>query len=81
MKQAACRSFVGAPLFLLFIRFGWDKLQQIADFTLQYRTQSSQYINIQASNGVVTIVIDLCPLHLRALAEFVFADAVFLNEL
>ncbi len=63
------------------LRFWRDKFQQISNFTVQNRTQPCQHIHVQTSDRVVAIVIDLRPLHLRTLAEFVFADAVFFNDL
>lgn len=56
------------------------KLQKITNFALKDRTQSSQNVNIQSCDLVVTIVIDLSALHFCTMAQFILADASIFNQ-
>ena len=63
-----------------YLLFGRDELQKIADLTIKDSANSSQDVDIQTGDFVVTIIVDLSPLHFRAVAQFVFADTGFLDQ-
>ena len=60
--------------------FGWDKFQQIANFTIENRADSRQHINVKTSNFVVAVMIDLSPLHFCAMTQLILADTGFLDQ-
>jgi hypothetical protein len=41
---------------------------------------TGKHVRVKAGYSVVAIVIQLSPLHFRAMAQLVFANAVFLNQ-
>ena len=60
--------------------FGGNEFQKVLDAAIQNPADSGQNINVQPGDFVVAVVIDLGALHLCPVAEFVLANASFLNQ-
>ena len=74
-------SYREAPLaFRSLFVFRRDEFQQVSYFTLQNGADPGQDIDIQTGDLVVAVVVQLCALEFRPLAELVFADAAFLDQ-
>ena len=60
--------------------FWGNELLNIADLTFEDSAKSAQYVNIQPSDGVVAVIVQLSPLHFSPLAQLVLADTPFLDH-
>ena len=72
-------SFPEATFLFFFLR--WDEFQKIADLTVQYRTDTGKYVYVQTGNVVVAVVVNLGALHFCFVAQLVFTDTCFLDQL
>ena len=56
------------------------KFKKVAYLTFQDSAKTSQHINVQSGYFIVTVMVDLRPLHLRTVTELVFTQAAVLNQ-
>ena len=67
----------------LLLRFGLRRyeFQKVANLAIQNGANPCKNINVQSSDVIVSVVIDLGTLHFGPVAEFVLADAGFFDQL
>ena len=70
-----------ALILLLTVVLWGNIFKHVLNFAIKDSTNSRKHVCIKASNFVFAVIIYLCALHLCFVAELVFADSAFLNEL
>ena len=68
-------------LFSHFILFVGHKFQQIPDAAVQHGAKSRQHVGVKSCYVIFTIVVELRALHFGLVAQFIFADAGFFDQL
>lgn len=64
---------------VLFV-FRWNILQQILNLAIQRITQLRQNSRIQSCHSSFTKLVQLCPLHLCSVCQFILTDSLFFNH-